>query len=348
MSTSSSSKDGASKSKNDEGVCGVNDMLQKMNTADGEENDVLVCANCGKEGSDVNNICNKCKRVTYCNAVCKKKHRHKHKKDCEEYIRLATEKHNEELRIAAERHDEELFKQPPPQLGDCPICFLRLPSLRTGYRYKSCCGKVLCSGCDYAPVLDDQGNKVDGHKCPYCRTLTPDEEEQIKRLNKRVEAEDPLATHRLGCDYRDGTDGFPQDYTKALDLFHRSADLGYTTAYNDIGCVYFKGRGVEVDKQKANHYLELAAIGGNVEARHNLGCIEADEGNFDRALKHFMIAIRGGHSKSLTVIQRMYSEGHATKEDYTTALQTYQEYLGEIKSRQREEAAEFDERNRYY
>ena len=26
-------------------------------------------------------------------------------------------------------HDKELFKQPPPA-EDCPICFLRLPSLR--------------------------------------------------------------------------------------------------------------------------------------------------------------------------------------------------------------------------
>jgi len=38
---------------------------------------VSVCANCGKEGSsdEINNICNKCKMVKYCNAACKKKHR---------------------------------------------------------------------------------------------------------------------------------------------------------------------------------------------------------------------------------------------------------------------------------
>jgi len=32
--------------------------------------------------------------------------------------------------------DEELFKQ-PPQKEDCPICFLQMPSLETGYKYKS-------------------------------------------------------------------------------------------------------------------------------------------------------------------------------------------------------------------
>ena len=103
----------------------MNSMLQNMSTAD---KDVSMCANCGKEGSDANNICNKCKMVKYCNAACKKKHRHKHKKDCEEHVRLAVEKHDEELRIAAELHDKKLFKQPPPR-EDCLICFLRMTTL---------------------------------------------------------------------------------------------------------------------------------------------------------------------------------------------------------------------------
>ena len=61
-----------------------------------------------------------------------------------------------------------------------------------------------------------------------------------------------------------------------------------------------------------------------------------------------MIAAGAGYSDSLKWIQNMYSDGHATKEDYTRALQLYQEYLGEIKSRQRDKAAAADERYRYY
>ena len=53
------------------------------------QENVSTCANCGKEGDDIKNICNKCKQAKYCNAACKKKHRHKHKKDCEQHIRLA-------------------------------------------------------------------------------------------------------------------------------------------------------------------------------------------------------------------------------------------------------------------
>ena len=101
-----------------------------------------TCANCGKEGSDVTNTCNKCKTVMYCNAACKKKHRHKHKKECE--------------RRVAELHDEKLFKQPPQLEEDCPICMIRLPMIAKGRIYMNCCGKVICRGCIYAEFNQGQ------------------------------------------------------------------------------------------------------------------------------------------------------------------------------------------------
>ena len=42
---------------------------------------------------------------------------------------------------------------------------------------------------------------------------------------------------------------------------------------------------------------------------------------------------------SLKIIKLMYREGEATKDDYTKALRSYQEYLDEIKSDQRDKAA---------
>ena len=341
MSTSDSCKDGSS-TKSKEGVCDVNDKLQNMSTAA-----VSICPNCGKEGA--NNICNKCKQVRYCNAVCKKVHKKKHKKDCEELIRLATEKHNEELKRAAEKHDENLFKQPPPQYGDCPICFLRLPYLNTGKRYQSCCGKFICCGCGYAPVYDNQGNKVVEKKCPFCRTpFNYTDEETVLRNKKRLELDDPIALYNQGCEYDNGMNGYPQNHTKAIELWHRAGELGFANAYRNIAYAYAHGEGVVVDKNKAKHYWELSAIGGDATARHNLGSTEARAGNYDRALKHWMIAARDGFTTSLNHIQTMYFKGHATKDDYTTALRSYQTYLGEIKSKQRDEAAAADEDYRYY
>jgi len=298
-------KDGASKSNIDDVCdCDVIGKLQNMSTADREDIALLVCANCGKEGtSDNMNICNKCKMVKYCNAVCKKVHKKKHKKECEEYVRLATEKHNEELRLAAELHDEKLFKEPPSQFGDCPICFLRMPTLETGSRYQTCCGKNICSGCFYAPVYDNQGNEVDNEKCPFCRIQTPKStDDALEREKKRVEMNDPIAMTNLGNYYRDGSgrNGFPQDYTKALELWHRAAaELGYDVAYCNIGFAYHFGKGAEHDMKRAMHYYELAAIGGNGVARNNLGTWEKKSGNMERALKHYMIAVRDGYANSL-------------------------------------------------
>jgi len=342
MSTSNKKVKGASKSNDN--TLEVIGQLQNMSTAD---NNVSVCANCGKEGAK--NICNKCKKATYCNAVCKKVHKKKHKKQCEEYVKLATEKHNEELRLAAEKHDEVLFKQPPP-LDDCPICFLQLPFLDpTGKKYMTCCGKRICSGCCYAPLYDNQGNEVDNQKCPFCRAPWPDtEEEIIKRYKIRMEAGDPIAIFNIGMFYRDGKRGKPQDYTKALELFHRARDLGHPEAYGSIGFAYMIGEGVDIDEKKGKHYYELGAMDGDTMARHNLGINEEEAGNTERALKHYMIAVRNGHDDSLKEIQDLFTKGHATKEDYTEALQSYQAYLMEIKSAQRDKAAAYSESYRYY
>jgi len=312
-------------------------MLQDMNTADDkEDNDISVCANCGKEGSSNNmNICNKCKQVKYCNASCKKKHRHKHNKECDRQV--------------AELHDEKLFKQLPPK-EDCPICFLPLPLLSTGSKYKTCCGKMICSGCVHAPVYDNQGNKVDKHKCPFCRTPTPTSyEELVEKEMKRMEKDDPIAIYNIGHYCVQGIKGFTQDYTKALEHWHRAGELGDAKSYGCIGYLYEHGEGVEVDMKKATHYYELAAMGGSVGARHLLGIKEARAGNIERALKHFMIAVRSGDSDSVKKIKDMYTYGDATKDDYSKALQAYQSYLGEIKSVQRDEAAAFDsDRYCYY
>jgi len=335
MSTSESCKDSASKSS-DDGVCEVIGKLQNMSTADKDNEDISYCANCGKGEEESNKLkaCTACKMVKYCSRECQIAHRSQHKKACR--------------KRAAELHDIELFKEPPPR-EDCPICFMTIPLLKTGYRYNSCCGKVICSGCAYAPVYDNQGNKVDSQKCAFCRTPKPTSEEEANgKLIKRVEAGDLNAIYNVGVYYQEGMYGYPQNYTKALEYWHKAAELGNASAYSNIGFAYRNGNGVEFDNEKVKYYYELAAMRGSESARHSLGFNENSLGNIDRALKHWMIAVRSGHSESLAEIKELYSKGHVTKENYMTALQSYQAYLSEIKSAQRDKAAAADEDCRYY
>ena len=315
----------ASNNKEDQ----ISEILSQQKLSN-ENDEVAVCANCGKEGSNLN-VCNKCKEATYCNASCKKKHRSKHKKRCE--------------RRVAEIHHEELFKEPPPQHGDCPICFLLLPTMGRGRSYMECCGKMICSGCVHAPVYDNHGIAIVDKRCPFCRTPEPTSvEEAIGRLKKRMEVGDTFAFHMMGGFHGKGAHGLPQDSAKAIEFWHKAGKFGY----NNIGHAYNNGEGVERDEKMAKHYFELAAMEGNVAARYNLGVNEYDAGNYDRALKHHMIAVRGGDTDSVKYIQQLYMNGHATKDHYANALRSHQAYLNEIKSDQRDKAAAFHDCYRYY
>ncbi|KAL7447772.1 hypothetical protein ACHAWC_000094, partial [Mediolabrus comicus] len=97
------------------------------------------CANCGKGEEDAGDLktCTGCKMTRYCNRECQLAHRPQHKKECK--------------KRAAEIHDEKLFQQ-PPKLEPCPICCIDLPTMQTGRKYQTCCGKYICAGCSFAPV----------------------------------------------------------------------------------------------------------------------------------------------------------------------------------------------------
>ena len=92
------------------------------------DDNVNTCAHCGKEGSDVNNECNKCHTVKYCNAACKKKHRKKHKKQCERVVTY--KKFAKYNGINPDEQHEKMKQNLKPCNGDnCP----RFSKLSNGY-----------------------------------------------------------------------------------------------------------------------------------------------------------------------------------------------------------------------
>ena len=68
------------------------------------------------------------------------------------------------------------------------------------------------------------------------------------------------------------------------------------------------------------HHLEVAAIGGNDLARHNLGCLEERIGRLDRAVKHLIIAANLGNDGSLDALKEGFKRGLVSKEDFAAAL----------------------------
>jgi len=243
-------------------------------------------------------------------------------------------------------HDESLFEQ-PPRSEDCPICFLQLPHFMSGNVYMACCGKVICSGCYF--TLNEENPTGSSFLCVFCREPKPDSEDDVgDRYLDRFDVNDADAICSVGCFHQSGKFGFEQSYTEALALWREAGELGSVESYYNIADAYDNGRGVERDQEKAWHYYELAAMGGNVLARYNLGVTEMLVGNMDRALKHHMIAIKSGCADSLKKIKHLHWNGHATADEYDLALRSYHAYIDEIKSEQRDRAAAFSDEYTYY
>ena len=289
--------------------------------ADAEEADE-VCANCGKAAVDdiKLKLCTACKLVKYCSVDCQKNHRPQHKKACKKRM--------------AEIRDDKLFRQPDEShLGECPICFLPLPLDKNKWRMNSCCSKRICRGCSHA----NQNREFEQGlhpRCPYCREALPENQEEIdQNVMKRAKANDPAALRCLGDKYDD-----EGDYEGAIEYYTKAAALGDIGAHYELSCLYRDGEGVEKDPKKELYHLEEAAVGGHPEARFNLGAYGQRQSNYDRAIKHFIIAAKLGYNDALEAVKEGFASGFVKKEDFEAALRGHQAAVDATKSEQRDRA----------
>ena len=184
--------------------------------------------------------------------------------------------------------------------------------------------------------------KEEDHLCPFCREPPYcSDKEVIEQYKKLMEKGNAYAFNMLGLCYAAGSDGMPQDEAKANELCLKAGELGCADGYANLGISYNIGRGVELDKMKAKHFYELAAMSGNVSVRYNLGCKEGKAGNHQRAFNHFMLSARAGYSKCLENVKTGFMAGIVTKDEYESTLRACHESQMEMKSEARDKAAAF-------
>jgi hypothetical protein len=284
--------------------------------------DTACCASCGKAQSDEIKLkkC-ACNLVRYCSVACQKDHRSQHKRACKKKV--------------AELFDEKLFAPPPPR-EDCPICFLPMPERVEQTTYKVCCGKVTCCGCMVAAAHAE--NNTHAPRCPFCREVTSNSDSKIvKQYRKRMEENnDAIAAHGLAGMYLFGNMGLPQDKQKAIELLTRASELGSLESAVNLGIMYKEGDGVKRDINKYLHYIQMAAMKGNVQARFNLGANEGQQGDNVRATKHFAIAARAGDDEALKMCTAGYRAGLITKDEFEQILRCHKEEKDSMKSEQRD------------
>jgi tetratricopeptide (TPR) repeat protein len=301
-------------------------MSATASEEDEEARAAEVCASCGIAALDniILEDCDGCDLVKYCGDKCRGEHRHWHAGDCK--------------RRAKELHDRKLFTQPDSCCyGECPICFLPLPLVMSKSTLKACCSKTICNGCNYAHRISNKNDLTLTH-CPFCREPVPaDDEEHEKRIMKRAKANDPVALCELGLiRYYDG------DYDGAVEFLAKAAELGDLVARYQLGWMYERGEGVEKDKEKEVYHYERAAIGGQLDARYNLGNHEEwNGGRVDRAVKHWIISANLGHTESMEALWDHYKNGNMSKEDLEATLRAHQAAIDAMKSPEREAAQAF-------
>jgi hypothetical protein len=282
-----------------------------------------VCACCGiAEVDDVKlKLCDGgCDLVKYCTVDCQENHREQHDEECK--------------KRKVELHDKQLFTQPDSShFGECPICCLPLSIDLGKSTLNTCCCKMICKGCNFA----NQKREIEAgleQRCAFCREPVPDtDEECIKKLLERVKKNDPTAMTDIGKKHSKEC-----DYGKAFEYWTKAAELGDANGHYLVGNLYYYGEGVEEDMEKAVYHWEQAAIGGHPSPRVFLANYEKNNGSFDRAAKHFIIAANLGCDDSLQRVKALFVQGIVSKEDYAAALRGYQAAVDATKSPEREEA----------
>ena len=279
------------------------------------------CANCGMPEVDTKlEECTDCDLVKYCGDKCREEHRQKHEEECTKRKALL--------------HDRKLFSQPDgTHLGECPLCFLPLSLNKSKSMVRTCCSEVICMGCIYANMMSNKYDEVKARRCPFCREVADDDENE-KRMMKRVEANDPVALSEMGVKvYNEG------DYDSAFEYFTNAAELGDIDSHYMLGRMYQRGQGINKDEEKTVYHWEVAAIGGDPTARHFLAQIEEyDNDNMERAVKHYIIAANLGYELSMKALWRHYSAGNISKEELDATLRAHQAAIDATKSAQRDAA----------
>jgi TPR repeat protein len=95
---------------------------------------------------------------------------------------------------------------------------------------------------------------------------------------------------------------------------------------------------VSKDERKARHYSEKGAMAGCIDSRLNLGVYDANSGNYDRDIKHWLIGANSGDIRAFNDVKLAMIQGDASKDQYAQALRGYKVYLDEVKSDQRDSA----------
>lgn len=171
-----------------------------------------------------------------------------------------------------------------------------------------------------------EGEKLGSYKCGYALGLMyhagmgveKDDDMASSYFSKNyevllleAEAEDPVSMYILGTYFYYGFS--VQRYIfKALEWFLKAANLGYSDAQYMLGMIYETIGHDNADKEKAEHFYELAAKQDHPYALYALGVNALEKENFRDAIFHLEKAANQNYALAAFTLGMYYHE-HETK-----------------------------------
>ena len=262
--------------------------------------------------------------------------------------------------------DPTTFQFPPR--AKCPLCKVTLPLKQSQKTFLLCCGTEICRACNasaYAAGIptkrentnssdddDDEINEieeieVEGDEtkdqmtmcCVLCNAEAPAGVENILNLLQRriEEDQDPNAMHVLSGLYWD-ENGVENNPKKALELCTRAADADHAEACHELALIYCEGKyGVPQDLNKGKMLLFRAARLGSAVSLNALGGLMIQEGNVQLGTSYWLLGASNGEEYALHNVKKAFEGKVISKEDYASALRSYQTAHGETRSPKRDE-----------
>jgi len=111
-----------------------------------------------------------------------------------------------------------------------------------------------------------------------------------------------------------------KDYANALPLLQKAAEAGDAKAMDDLGELYYSGRGAPKDYAQARQWYEKAAKVGNSDAMTNLGVLyhegQGVAQDYAKAREWYQKAAEAGNAGGMALLGVLYQSGQGVAQDY--------------------------------
>lgn len=153
----------------------------------------------------------------------------------------------------------------------------------------------------------------------------------LEKATQVLNGEEPIyrayASWDLGALYENGY-GVEQNYATAIEYYEKSANQGFSEAYNELGVLYYLGEGVEQDYTKAKEMWEKGMELRHTTAIFNLTTLYKNgygvEQDYNKVIELYQMGIELGDYNAANEIGWLYQNGEGVEQDYTKALEYYQ------------------------